>query len=193
MFILLSRGESVEAIQRAMLPPPASTTASTELFPALHIVLLDNIDVAFQKTSDSLTATILTSCLLNAIDTLRVQTAPRGLIVASCTDTTNIPESLFRLARFGHPVTICFPSQESRTILTSQVLHSLPLPVLNRLLDFVAESTLYSPSLSVNNLASSDPGTISNSGVLCEILATEVARRTQVRFDHYVDGLFILC
>ena len=149
-----------------MFPTETETSAAS----SLHIVLLDNIDVAFERLSDSMTTFALTSALLNAIDSLRMQTDRKGFIVATCTDLSNVPESLFRLARFGEPTKIYYPSMQSRTAVASKALFALSPSVLNQLLSLIETSSLK------NSLNEEEP----NSSELCAILATEISRRTQV-------------
>ena len=174
LFVVINRGESVTAIESAMFPKGITNSA-------LHIVMLDNMDVAFQKLAESLTAISLSSTFLNAIDTFRLQTARKGFVIATCTDLSLVPESFFRLARFGLPEAISFPSMPSRFAVASQVLKTLSDSVLDQLLICVEESSLN------EHRAGAEVGgkemIISNNdkrAEFCDILSTEIARRTQV-------------
>lgn len=174
------------AIEAAMFPPTCTQPATC----ALHVVLLDNMDVAFQTLTDSLTAITLTSTLLNAIDTIRMQTNRKPFVVATCTDMTIVPESLFRLARFGEPLKISYPSVESRTTVASQALATLSAPVFHQLMTLVEVSSLNTSnansntsataSTSASNVSRSEGVRKSLSSQLCSILSIEIARRTQV-------------
>lgn len=181
------RGESVRAIESAMFPK--TTTA-------LHIVLLDNMDVVFQKLSDSLTAITLTSTLLNAIDTFRMHTKQKGFIVATCTDMTHVPEGLLRLARFGEPKNISYPSADSRTAVALRLLLSLSSSLLEQLLKLVevsSLSTLHTHTNSVGERKEMITTDNSRKSELCSILATEISRRTQVLKDtKYVILFYVL-
>jgi hypothetical protein len=166
------RGESVEVLNATLLPSSHSS---------LHVVLLDNLDAIFhQSRSDSSTAIALTATFLNKIDLMRTQTNFKGFIVATCTDTTNMPASLSQCARFGEPVVFGYPTMQARTSVSSTVLKALAPSALSKLLLLVESSTLNTCRLKKENIkSSSDPAV--NEELLCDLLSTEISRRTQVQ------------
>jgi hypothetical protein len=163
------RGESVATIKSVILSPTQSV---------LNIILLDNMDELFQELSDPLTAVSLASTLLEALDVMRKNTTYKGFMVATCTDMSRLADRLFRLARFGDPLRVMFPSMCARTGVVRQALRALSKPVLEQLLSLVERSVLNTIRLDKEN---NTPSLIKNKrDDLCEILATEIARRTQV-------------
>lgn len=192
----------------------AHHTSETDAHVVHHLLLLDNIDTIIRRfplpTSSRTTSRTTTesgvamgSFLCSLLDSLRDARASSGLkyrpyVIATCCDSSNLPEALTRPYRLGTPFSMPLPDSQGRTDVASKILKS-HLPILHSLPFSPAQSSLTDSAASIDSSQTILPSNpTATEQIICgncemnqvdttededraRLIAQEIARRTQVR------------